>query len=907
MAEALLLAISKIGTVLGDEIIDAVIAELSAKVTKLRDLPENIKYIGRELRMMNSVIEGFDTTNLGINVVHQWIAELCNLSFHVEDVMDKYSYHAFHLREEKSFHKVYRGAHYATVFSELADEVVKIKCEIEQVKKLLKDYFHDNLLLPRSRIATDQRVSQGCLPELVQDDDLVGIKVNQSNMIGWLNSNAPDSSVITVSGMGGLGKTTLVLNVYDREMTNFPVHAWITVSKSYTIDALLRKLLKEIDKEIPLTEIDKMNAITLRQEIRKKLEGGKKCMVVLDDVWDREVYLKMEDIFKNLKASHVIITTRNDDVASLASSTERHLQLQPLNSDDAFNLFGRRAFSNRIDKKCPPELKNVADSIVNKCKGLPLAIISMGSLMSTKKPIEHAWNQVYNQFQSELLNTGDVQAILNLSYNDLPGNIRNCFLYCSLFPEDYIMSRETLVRQWVAEGFVVANQHNKLEDVAELNLMKLITRNMLQVVDYDEVGRVSTCKMHDIVRDLALTAAKDEKFGSANDQGAMIQIDKEVRRLSLYGWNDSDTSMVTFPCLRTLLLLEGVMSTQMWKSILSKSSYLTVLELQDSEITEVPASIGDLFNLRYVGLRRTRVKSLPETIEKLSNLQSLDIKQTRIEKLPRSIVKVKKLRHLFADRIIDEKQEDFKYFIGVQPPKDLSNLIELLTLETVEASDDLAAQLDKLRKLQSLWISNVSAMHSPKLFAALSKMLLLSSLLLNASDEEQTLRLDDLNPQSKHLHRLIIRGCLAPGTLECSIFHSYGRNLKYLALSWSGLLEDPLQMLALHVPNLTYLSLNKVTSAENLAISEDCFPQLKTLVMKNILNVNQLTIGDRALPNIECLYIVALPKLDKVPCGIESLSSLKKLCLLNLHKNFITQWFRNGMDKKMSDVLELHI
>lgn len=180
----------------------------------------------------------------------------------------------------------------------------------------------------------------------------------------------------------------------------------------------------------------------------------------------------------------------------------------------------------------PPELKHVADQIVERCQGLPLALVSMGSLMSSRPKTEHTWNQVLKQFRSELSRTDDVQAILKLSYNDLTGNLRNCFLYCSLFPEDYTISRESLVRQWVAEGFAVAAEKNTPEDVAELNLVELITRNMLQVVDYDELGRVSTCKMHDIVRDLALSTAKREKFGSANHRGAMLLMEKDVRRFS---------------------------------------------------------------------------------------------------------------------------------------------------------------------------------------------------------------------------------------------------------------------------------------------------------------------------------------------------------------------------------------
>ncbi|CAN6371454.1 unnamed protein product [Urochloa humidicola] len=905
MAEALLTALSKIGKVLGDEVIKIIISEASKKVTNLKKLPENIRQIGRELNMMNNVMQDLDTANLNINVVNGWIAELRKLAFHVEDVMDKYSYHAFKLQEEGSLMWFLKGAHNAKVFSDIAEEVVQIMGEIEQVKKLQKDYFPAVQVVPSTSVIV-RRGSHVCLPELIQDEDLVGISLNQTKLIGWLHCNEPNSIVITVSGMGGLGKTTLVMNVYEREKTKFPVYAWITVSQTYTIEGLLRELLRKIGYTDEASDsLENMDAHQLREKI-KNLHSNRKCLVVLDDVWKQEVYHQMEDIFKIIKASRVIITTRRDDVASLASS-ERHLQLQPLESLDAFQLFCRRAFSSIKEQKCPQELEDVAASIVDRCKGLPLAIISMGSLMSSKKINKHAWNQVYNQFRGELAKPDNVQAILKLSYNDLPGNLRNCFLYCSLFPEDYNMSRESLVRQWVAEGFAVTNEKNSPEDVAELNLMELIARNLLQVEEYDELGRVNTCKMHDIVRDLALSIAKDEKFSSANDQAAMIQMDQEVRRLSLCRWNDSDAPTARLPHLRTLFSLDGAISTRMLASIFSESSYLTVLELQDSEITEVPGSIGNLFNLRYIGLRRTSVKSLPECIGSLSNLQTLDIKQTKIEKLPRSIVMVKKLRHLLADRVIDDKQKDFHYFAGVQPPKDLSNLVELQSLETVEATNDLAGQLDKLRKLQSVWIGKVSAMHSAKLFATLSKLPLLSSLLLNAIDENQPLRLEALNPHSKKLHKLIVRGHLAAGTLQCPIFHSYGENLKYLALSWSGLQDDPLQLLSQQVPNLTYLSLNRVSSADTLVISDGCFPQLKTLVLKNLYNVNLLMIGKGSLKNIEGLYIVGLPKLDKVPEDIELLFSLKKLCLLHLHKDFKVEWDRKGMHQKMSYVLELRI
>ncbi|KAF7025612.1 hypothetical protein CFC21_037779 [Triticum aestivum] len=193
-----------------------------------------------------------------------------------------------------------------------------------------------------------------------------------------------------------------------------------------------------------------------------------------------------------------------------------------------------------------------------------------------------------------------------------------------------------------------------------------------------------------------------------------------------------------------------------------------------------------------------------------------------------------------------------------------------------------------MMQLRSLWIDNISAAECANIFATLSNMPLLSSLLLSARDENEALCFEALKPRSTHLHKLIVRGQWAKGTLECPIFCNYGENLEYLALSWCDVVEDPLGMLAPHLPNLTYLRLNNMRSANSLVLSADSFPLLKTLVLKDMPHVNELKIMDGALPCIDGLYVVSLSKLGKVPQGIESLGSLKKLWLLRLHRDFKT-------------------
>uniref|UniRef100_A0A0E0P622 Uncharacterized protein n=1 Tax=Oryza rufipogon TaxID=4529 RepID=A0A0E0P622_ORYRU len=669
MAEAIILALSKINSPFGldpTNIAKSAVSKLYQKGKSLAELPGKVEEIRMELTTMENVIEQLDTAHLTDKVIKGWIAEVRKLAYHVEDVMDKYSYHALQMEEEGFLKKyVVKGSHYAIVFDGIVAEIVQIEQEIQRVIKLKDKWLQPSQLIRNKHSDFERKRSQGCLPELVKDEDLVGIEGNRMLLTGWLYSNELDSTVITVSGMGGLGKTTIVANVYERGKIRFHAHAWIVVSQTYDVEELLRKVLRKIGYA-DQAHLDGMDVHDLKEKFKENI-SDRRCLIVLDDVWDREAYNQIHDAFQNLQASRIIITTRRD--------------------------------------------------------------------------------------------------------------LSNCFLYCSMFPEDCPMPRDNLVRLWVAEGFAARKENNTPEDVAEGNLNELINRNMLEVVETDELGRVSTCKMHDIMRDLALFVAKDERFGSANDSGTMMLMDNEVRRLSMCRWEDKGVYKAKFPRLRTLISVQTISSSSnMLSSIFSESTYLTVLELQDSEITEVP------------------------TI----------------------------------------------------------------------------------------------------LFSTLSNMPLLSTLLLSASSKTETLCFKTLEPISGRLHKLIVRGHWANGTLQCPIFQDCGRNLKYLALSWCHLGEDPLSLLASHVPYLTFLRLNRVYTTKTLVLSAGCFPELKTLVLKHMPDVNKVEIEDRALPRIEGLHIVSLYNVKKVPEGIEFLRSLKKLWLLHLHKDFNTYWESNGMHEKMA-------
>ncbi|XP_066337956.1 disease resistance protein RPM1-like [Miscanthus floridulus] len=947
MAEAALLALSKIGFYLAGEAATFV----ATKFSNLTELPNIVQRVRRQLLMMNLFIRKTGALYLSDELLKGWISEVRMLAYRVEDVMDNFSYHYLRYKNDQFLKRLSKGINYTAIFSGISDELIQIEKEIVHVS-MLKDQWlrpvHE--LLPTQIHNSELQFPQYSVPQFMKDEDLVGIEKNSEQLTKWLRSDTQDLKVVSVCGMGGIGKTTLIANVYEKQRDNFKVLLWLTISQTYkSVEALLRKLLEMTRADSDSMEmgkrksegIDSMDILKVKTELRAVF-GAKKYLVVLDDIWNPQVYESMRDVFEDSKnGSCIVITTRKEDVAALASK-HYQLKLSPLGLKDALSLLCTKAFpyndsesedpskvmelatdtsellelANDIAKKsvvlpvakCPLEMQVLAVNIAKKCGGLPLAIVSIGSLLSTRKLILPVWKQIYDQLPSELEKYAQVRGILSLSYYDLPGELRNCFLYCSMFPEDYPLPREKLVRLWIAEGFVVKKGNSTLEEVAEGCLMELIHRNMLQVVDNDELGGVSTFRMHDILRELALTISKVEMFGIVNDFGAVIQMDRDVRRLSAFRWRKmkNDASKMKFPRLRTLMASETIVMSI--PSILSESKYLTVLELQDSEVTTLPASIGHLFNLRYIGLRNTGISVLPESIENLINLQTLDVKSTNIRNLPHGIVKLTKLRHILADRYADVKQSEFRYFVGVEAPIGLSNLEELQTLETVQSSIYLAEQLENMMQLRSVWIENITTAHCSKICKVLSMMPLLDSLLLSASNVNEPLSFEDLKPTSTKLHRLIVRGCWAGRTLKCPMFEHHGGNLKYLALSGCHLGgEDPLVFLASHAPHLSYLRLNNINSKHELVVPADSFTHLKTLVLMGLHDVSFLDIGHGSLPVIEGIYITSLPKLATVPQGIENCHCLKKLWLLGLHVDFKAQWNNKGMKQKMQHVPEIRI
>ncbi|OMO76951.1 Disease resistance protein [Corchorus olitorius] len=241
-----------------------------------------------------------------------------------------------------------------------------------------------------------------------KDDDLVGINKRQHELLGWLMDEEPRRTITSVVGMGSSGKTTLVANTFNKQSVkkHFDFRTWITVSRLYAVEELLKLMVKEYkqtNKEDPM-KVDNMRYKELVETLVQYLQPIK-YLIVLDDVWDIQFWQEINIVLREgLRGSRVMVTTRNEDVAPSQYGFVSYVhRIQPLRREEAWELFCKRAFPDDLGR-CPTHLDSILSrNLAEKCKGLPLAIVALGGFMSSKKSIAE-WKKVHDNLNWELSN-----------------------------------------------------------------------------------------------------------------------------------------------------------------------------------------------------------------------------------------------------------------------------------------------------------------------------------------------------------------------------------------------------------------------------------------------------------------------------------------------------------------------
>ncbi|XP_019414064.1 PREDICTED: disease resistance protein RPM1-like [Lupinus angustifolius] len=829
----------------------------------LRSVPKEVGEINEELENIQVFINAAD--RMDTKAEQRKVKNLREATLRIEEVTEDYIItQQQHLARDPGCEAI---LHAATNFIKTMILLLQISHEIQDIKSIIRQIKERSGLQIQSSFeigsisAPQHALRKNAL--YIDEVDVVGFEAPRDKVIGWLKENREKCSVIVVLGMGGQGKTTLAKIVYERVKCDFDCYVWITVSRVYTVRKLLRTMLEKFGKKEQ--DIIQMSLASLTKEVKSYMRE-KRYVIFFDDIWDKEFGTDIERIMlDNKKRSRIVITTRNNDVANVFKKyhyVHTH-EMLPLSLEQSLKLFYKKAFRNELDVFRPRGFEDISSKIVEKCQGLPLAIVAIGSLLACQEKNPYNWGRLSEPLNYELdknPNSTSITNILGLSYNALPYHLKSCFLYFGIYPKGYEVESNRLIRQWTAEGFIKSNSHKTLEEVAEQYLKELIDRSLVQASSYNVCGNPQKCRVHELLHDMIHTKIEDIGFCSfACDDGNdhRLMNSGKIRRLQIaidsdidyFGQGINEGSLIrTLHVFRNEELNEGFLGI-----IPTKFMRLKVINFQDVLLNYIPPNLGYLIRLRYLSFRNTSIKSLPRSIGLLQNLETLDLRGTLLNLLPIEINHLQKLRHLLI--------QWSRMMGGFGGLKSLQTLRHVKTDFWGEAE---FKELEKLRQLRSLSLTEVNRVYARTLYCSINKMPHLEKLIVIASEI-----VDWDSISFPKLQKLRLGGKLERFQMWI-IKHT---NLVKLSLVDSNLNDDPMDSL-MTLPNLLSLGLENAYVGTALDFKIGGFHNLRKLVLGCLVNLNSITVREGALPSLKAVELYDVPELGEIPSSWKAVSFL---------------------------------
>ncbi|CAB4298388.1 unnamed protein product [Prunus armeniaca] len=682
------------------------------EIALLWGVKDDLQKLKDKVAQLQAVLLDAEQKQANNNEVKVWLQSVEDAVYEADDVLDEFYTEAQWRQMVPGNHKVSKQVR--SFFSSSNQLVfgLKIGHKIKDLDKRLHEITSNKTFGQLQVNHEDARfvIRERVTHSFVREDNIIGRDEDKRVIIQLLLDLDPIStenvSTISIVGFGGLGKTALAQLVFNDEVVqnHFGLKMWICVSNVFELDVLVKKIIQSATNEIAKSlEIDQ-----LQKELRKIIDG-KRYLLVLDDVWNynRNKWLSLKDLLMGgAKGSRILITTRSKNVANIADTAEPY-NLRGLNEEHSWSLFKKMAFKGGKEPESST-IKAIGEEIARKCQGVPLAIRTIGRMLYSKHQ-ETEWLA----FKSNKLSTirqeeDDIIPTLRLSYDVLPSHLKHCFAFCSLFPPDYEIPIETLIKLWVAQGFVKSSNPNEcLEDVGYEYYNELVWRSFFQEEEKDEFGVIESCKMHDLMNELAVKVAGEgsriiDRNKTDFDAKRLLHVSFDFD-VDLSEWK-IPTSLLESNKLRTFLFLRqsGGLERSFHKSfcatIASNFKSLRMLSLNRLGITKLPKCLRKMKHLRYLDLSENPIKRLPNWIVELQNLETLDLKwcQSLVE-LPRDIKKLKNLRHLVLE---------FCYKLARIPPG-LGQMTRLRTLSKFVLSKNSSmskdsAGLSELGKLKDL-------------------------------------------------------------------------------------------------------------------------------------------------------------------------------------------------------------
>uniref|UniRef100_A0ACD5W5N4 Uncharacterized protein n=1 Tax=Avena sativa TaxID=4498 RepID=A0ACD5W5N4_AVESA len=582
-----------------------------------------------------------------------WLQELKTVAYEANDVFDEFKYEALRREAKKNGHYRNLGFHAVKLFPthnrvEFRRKMSRKLCQVLQDIEILVTEMHAFRFKYRPQPSVFKQWRQTDYV-IVDPHDIAGRSryKDKKEIVDILLGQASNANlaVVPIVGMGGLGKTTLAQLIYNEPQIqkHFQLLLWVCVSDTFEVNSLAKSIVEASPKkndDIYKPPLDRL----------QKLVSGQRYLLVLDDVWNREVH-KWERLKVCLQhggtGSAVLTTTRDKQVAEIMS-TDRPYPLKNLEDSFLKEIIEVKAFG--LQEKKPAKLVEMVGEIAERCSGSPLAATALGSVLRTKTSVKE-WKAVLSR-SSICTEETDILPILKLSYNDLPSHMKQCFAFCAVFPKDYKIDVDKLIQLWIANGFIPEHKEDSLETIGKQIFSELASRSFFLEKEEskdDKYYSRTTWKIHDLMHDIAMFVMEKECVVANKkpsdtewflDTTRHLFLSSEVTEGIL-----NDSMEKRSPAVQTLLLFRSMGRPLQH---LSKYNSLHALKLctQGESFLMKPKY---LHHLRYLDLSNSGIKALPEDISILYSLQMLDLSYcSDLHQLPRQMKYMTSLRHLYT-------------------------------------------------------------------------------------------------------------------------------------------------------------------------------------------------------------------------------------------------------------------
>ncbi|KAL5565855.1 hypothetical protein UlMin_029019 [Ulmus minor] len=773
-----------------------------------------------------------------------WLEKLADAVYDADNVVDEFRYRllrrslVFGNRRAKKVRIFFSRLNQVFFRRKMARSIKKIRETLGKIQADRGFHLEERLEDRRSFMRPAESHSFVMKDEVIgRNDDEKAIKELLLSYFG----TKKNVSTIAVVGIGGLGKTTLAQLMFNDEEVNkcFEPKAWVCVSESDVFDVKL--LVQKIVTSVVGTSPDPNLALEqLQTQLRSRIEG-KRYLLVLDDVWNENSaeWDKLATLLQSgARGSRILITTRSEKVATATRTTlAGTYQLKGLDEGKSLDLFRRMAFEEGKQPADNWGLAGIEREIVDKCKGVPLAIKSIATLLQSRlirsPDPEKEWKLFKESELAEIANEdeSDIIPTLRLSYKNLPSHLKHCFAFCRLFPKDHRIDVAKLIRLWIAQGFIKPSENRQLslEDVGREYFVDLLWRSFFQEAIRDELGNIRSCKMHDLIHDLAISVAgkgiitldkSKDTTQSMGSSGSGTNT-KNVRH-AYADFGDNDSCQIPEFWLQQKKLRSLALSSENFLSkfinpnldvVVSNFKFLRSLSLIRMRFEILPGKVGELIHLRYLDLSHNKIEVLPDSITRLHHLETLILEYCNdLERLPQDMKKLVNLRHL----------ELSKCRSLTHTPRGIGELTSLQTLSLFKVVDDDNDQLSS-----------------------------------------QCARLDELSGLN-NLH----------GELKIKL----GHKKDVASESKAAKLKDKEQLQSLYL-SWWRIEVENIEIMENDGMALDGFQPAQTLKALHVKNYTGLRISDwlSSLTRLQSLDIDTCPSLVSLPNEIGNLSSLQSL------------------------------